>query len=158
MPNLRTQFIPRILLTLTLLGMTVATFVVYVAAEKRIDAANEQRQISFQLADELRQTSDDITRMVRTYAATGNPIYRRHFQEILDIRNGEKPRPQSYHLIYWDLVSINDERPRPFAEAMPLLTLMRQAGFSDLEFAKLAEAKTNSDALAKIETSAIGKH
>jgi signal transduction histidine kinase/ActR/RegA family two-component response regulator len=155
MLKLLTQLKTRVLLTLALLGMAVVAFVVYVVAEKRIDVANEHRQASIQLSDELRQSSDDLTRMVRTYAATGNPLYKRHFQEILDIRNGKKPRPVNYHLVYWDLVGLNDERPRPFAEAIPLLTLMQQTGFTDLEFSRLAEAKANSDALAQIEIGAM---
>ncbi|WP_051295385.1 hybrid sensor histidine kinase/response regulator [Azonexus hydrophilus] len=145
----------RVPVTLVLLGMTLATFVFYVAAEKRIDAANEQRHASLLLAEELRQSSDDLTRMVRTYAVTGNPIYKRHFQEILDIRDGKKPRPVNYQYVYWDLVGPSDQRPRPFAEAIPLMALMQQAGFAEPEFAKLAEAKSDSDELAKIELAAM---
>jgi signal transduction histidine kinase/ActR/RegA family two-component response regulator len=155
MPNRLTQFITSIPLTLALFGIAVAAFIVYVVAEKRLDAANEQRQTSILLSNELRQSSDDLSRMVRTYAATGNPIYKRHFQEILDIRNGNKPRPVNYHLVYWDLVGLNDERPRPFADAIPLLTLVQRAGFDDLELAKLKNAKANSDALALIEAGAM---
>jgi len=42
------------------------------------------------LADELRQSSDDLSRLVRTYIVTSNPIYKQHYQEILDIRDGKK--------------------------------------------------------------------
>ena len=83
-------------------------------SEKRIDDANKRRIISFLLADELRQSSDDLTRMIRTYAATGNIIYKRHYQEILNIRNGKEPYPLNYQNIYWDLVDLDDRRPRPF--------------------------------------------
>lgn len=150
-----TELINRIPVTLVLLGMTLATFVFYVVAEKRIDTANEQRHTSLLLAEELRQSSDDLSRMVRTYAVTGNLIYKQHFQEILDIRDGKKPRPVNYQYVYWDLVGPNDQRPRPFAEAIPLLTLMQQAGFTDQEFAKLAEAKSSSDELVRIELAAM---
>lgn len=133
----------------------VAIFVAYVVAEKQIDRANESRQQSFLLADELRQSSDDLTRMVRTYAVTGDPIYKQHYQEILDIRDGKKPRPADYENIYWDLVQANNQRPRPLGSAVPLLELMRRAGFTDEEFAKLAEAKANSDALTRPEFTAM---
>ena len=33
----------------------------------------QQRFTSYQLADELRQTSDDLTRLARTYVATRDP-------------------------------------------------------------------------------------
>ena len=61
-----------------------------------------------QLADSLRQTSDDLTRMVRLYAMTGDPVYRDYFDEILAIRNGDAPRPVNYFNIpYWDVVLAN---------------------------------------------------
>jgi diguanylate cyclase (GGDEF)-like protein len=142
-------------LTLATFVVFAASFVVYVRAEKQIDRANEQRQQSFQLAEELRQSSDDLTRMVRTYVVTGDTRYKRHYQEILDIRDGRKPRPLDYQNIYWDLVLADDRRPRPAEQAVALLELMRQAGFSAAEFAKLAEAKANSDALTNTEFAAM---
>jgi hypothetical protein len=36
-----------------------------------------RRYSSYLLADELRQSSDDLTRMARTYVLTGDPVYRR---------------------------------------------------------------------------------
>lgn len=142
-------------LTAGMLVVIVTTFIEYVHAEKLIDRANEARQQSILLAGELRQSSDDLTRMVRTYAVTGNPIYKQHYQEILDIRDGRKPRPVEYQGIYWDLVTTDDTRPRPTGEAMPLLTLMRQSGFTEDEFAKLAEAKHKSDDLTRTEFAAM---
>jgi diguanylate cyclase (GGDEF)-like protein len=152
---MRAVNLPRLSRTLGLtLGMFVvfaATFVAYVWSEKQIDRANAVRLQSYRLADELRQSSDDLTRMVRTYVVTGDPIYKWHYQEILDIRDGKKPRPLLYQDIYWDLVLTDDKRPRAFALAVPLLELMRQAGFTPEEFARLAVAKANSDALTRTE-------
>lgn len=132
-----------------------AMFFVYVYAEKKIDHANELRIQSHELADELRQSSDDLTRMVRTYIATGNPIYKQHYQEILQIREGMHPRPLVYDDIYWDLVLDNDRRPRLFGDSIALLAKMKQVGFTDAEFAKLAEAKSESDMLTKTEYAAM---
>lgn len=132
------------------------SFAIYVYSEKQIDRANETRLDSFLLADELRHSSDDLTRMVRTYIVTENPIYKKHYQEILDIRNGLKPRPIDYQNIYWDLVEMNDKRPRPYStQKLPLIEMMRQAGFTQPEFAKLSEAKKNSDALTETEFAAM---
>lgn len=131
------------------------TFAFYVHAEKQIDRMNELRQRSFLLAEELRQSSDDLTRMVRTYVVIGDPNYKRHYQEILDIRDGKKPRPVDYQNVYWDLVLADDQRPRPMGPATPLLELMQREGFTAAEFAKLAEAKNNSDALTRTEFAAM---
>jgi len=141
------------------LGMFVVfsiLFVIYVRSEKQIDRANESRLQSHLLADELRQSSDDLTRMVRSYVITGNPIYKQHYQEILDIRDGKMSRPVNYHDIYWDLVLADDRRPRSDSgQKIALLDLMRQAGFTGEEFAALAKAKANSDGLTRTEFAAM---
>lgn len=142
--------------TLVVMALFSILFVVYVYSEKQIDRANEIRLNSFLLADELRQSSDDLTRMVRSYIATGNPLYKHHYQEILDIRNGNQPRPIDYQNIYWDLVGLDDERPRPLNTlAQSLIDRMDQAGFTAEEMNKLSEAKNNSDALTHSEFKAM---
>ena len=147
---------PRIWLTAALFFAFVASFAAYVYAEKQIDRANERRYLSHALADQLRQSSDDLTRMVRTYVVTGNPIYKQSFQDILDIRNGHRRRPNNYENIYWDLALLDPHFAPPEAGGgEPLLDLMRQAGFTDEEFGKLAKAKANSDALTDREFQAM---
>ena len=139
-----------------LLSVLAIVFVFYVWAEKQIDRANESRQRSYLLADELRQTSDDLTRMARSYVVTGDTHYKTYYQDILAIREGTKSRPVDYQLIYWDLVFPDQPPPHPDSKlAVPLLALMRQAGFTSAEFVKLAEAKANSDALTATEFAAF---
>jgi len=136
--------------------LLAVTFTIYVKAEKRIDRANELRLQSYLLADELRQSSDDLTRMARAYAVTGEPVYKQRYQEILDIRNGKLARPVAYENIYRDLVPLDNQRPRPGSHRkIALLDLMRQAGFTDAEFDRLAQAKTNSNALTRTEFAAM---
>jgi len=155
--NQRMQLFPRKFWpTLVMFLALVVAFGVYVLAEKQIDRAHEQRHRSFLLADQLRQSSDDLTRMARTYVATGDPRYKEHYREILDIRDGRRPRPPGYENVYWDLLltqapSSREAAGRPAA----LLDLMREAGFAEDEFLKLAEAKANSDNLTVIEFEAM---
>jgi diguanylate cyclase (GGDEF)-like protein/PAS domain S-box-containing protein len=153
--NHLSRFSRHLWLTLGMFVVFAATFVAYVWTEKQIDRANETRQQSFLLADELRQSTDDLTRMVRTYVATGSPLYKQHYQEILDIRNGKKPRPLDYQNVYWDLVLADGQRPSPLGPAVPLLELMRRAGFAEAEIAELAEAEARSDALTRTEFAAM---
>ena len=121
-----------------------------------MNRANELRYRSFLLADELRQSSDDLTRMVRTYAMTGDPVYKQRYQDILDIRNGRQPRPEGYWKISWDLMLPGGPAPLPQSRpAISLLELMRQAGFAEEEFRKLAEAAANSDELTRLEVAAM---
>ena len=117
--------------------------------------ASEARYRSYLLADELRQSSDDLTRLARTYVVTGDSKYEQQYMAILDIRNGKKPRPQHYERIYWDFVAAGDDRPSPDGETAALQELMKKAGFTEQEFSKLKEAQGNSDALVKTEVIAM---
>ncbi len=141
--------------TLLLFVVFTATFALYVFTEWRLDQANERRYQSYLLADELRQSSDDLTRMVRSYVATGNPKYRQYFFEIIAIRDGTAPRPLRYNQIYWDLVYPRNDRPKPAGEKASLISLMQAAHFSSQEFARLADAKRQSDRLIRIELAAM---
>ncbi len=138
-----------------LLSGFVSLAVAYVRSEKRVQEAYESRHRSDLLADELRRSSDDLTRMARTHVATGDPRYQRHYEEILAIREGRSLRPLDAHDVYWDLVLSDDRRPRPGGVAVPLLTLMRQAGFTETELDMLGKAKAASDALTKVEFAAM---
>ena len=149
------RFKRTLVLTLLAFVLFALTFIAYVVAEKRIDRANELRITSFMLADELRHSSDDLTRMVRTYVITGDAVYKKRFLEILEIRDGRRPRPVDYQSIYWDLVLDDEQRPRPFGEPIPLLDLMRQVGFTESELALLGSAKARSDALTGTEYAAM---
>lgn len=125
--------------------------------QTEIGNSHEDRFRTYQLADELRQSSDDLTRMARLYAVTGDERYRDYFQRILDIRHGEAPRPTRYSDIYWDFVTDSHQYPpdRTGTESVALRELMKQAGFTPDELALLEEAEDNSDALAEIETAAM---
>lgn len=149
-------FSRNVIITLLWFLLVVITFTFYVRAERDVDAQNRLRVRSIQLSDELRQSSEDMTRLVRSYVQTGNPIYKSHYLEVISIRDGKSLRPENYQDVYWDLVQVDDKRPRPYSkQKTPLLQLMSEQGFTPEEFAKLAEAKANSDALTQVEFKAM---
>jgi len=123
--------------------------------QKRLLESQRIRFQSYLVADELRQSSDDLTRFVRTYVVTGNPVYEKYYWEVLAIRNGERPRPANYERIYWDLVTPNFPPHAAKEPAISLQARMRKLGFTPEEFAKLREAQTKSDALVKTENIAM---
>ncbi|MFA7317354.1 MAG: hypothetical protein WC029_07310 [Sulfuricella sp.] len=94
------KFSGSVWLTLVLFVLLSIAFAVYAWSEKQIDRAHEVRHQSYLLADTLRQSSDDLTRMARTYVVTGNPVYKNYYQDILDIRDGKKARPEKYENVY----------------------------------------------------------
>ncbi len=84
---------------LVLIGLSASIFVLLYIAQQKLVALGEIRFQSNLLADQLRQSSDDLTRLVRTYAATGNKKFKQQFYDVLAIRDGKKPRPIHYDRI-----------------------------------------------------------
>jgi len=119
------------------------------------DHASNNRIDSYLLADELRQSSDDLTRLGRTYVLTGDEKYEKMYFDILDIRNGKMPRPEAYFNIYWDLVLEHGQKPRPDTITKPLRVMMEDLHFSKEEFSLLSQAQNNSDALVGLEVKAM---
>jgi len=125
--------------------------------EAFVEKAQAQRYNSYLLADELRQSSDDLTRFARMYVATGDGKYLSYYWNILDIRNGRMTRPDGYGGVYWDLV-IGKIIPEPKADrqkAIPLEARLLKAGITVEEFSKLKEAQNLSNELARLETVAV---
>ncbi len=99
---------------------------------------NQSQQIRYQsyvAADELRQSSMDLTRLARTYVSTGDSKYEDLYWEVLDIRNGKKARPDG--------------------NTIALDKIMKNLGFTEAEFAKLKDAGDKSDGLVWTETIAM---
>ncbi|GIU08199.1 methyl-accepting chemotaxis protein [Shewanella morhuae] len=142
----------------TIVASAVITAVLSFNLKSKVDLFNDAASIryqSYQVADELRQSSDDLTRFARTYAVTGDEKYEKMYMDILAIRNGEKPRPEKYNQIYWDLVLNYGDKPKPDGAKVVLKTKMQALGFSDEEFRCLDEAQQNSNALVAIELKAM---
>ncbi|KAF2405717.1 methyl-accepting chemotaxis protein [Pseudomonas sp. ArH3a] len=150
----RTLYGLLILIAITFVAL-VYTFYSIKLSSKDLLVSSEKRYHSYLLADELRQSSDDLTRLARTYAVTADPEYEREYLQVLQIRNGKAPRPEGYHRIYWDFVAAGNLKPRPDGETVALNELMRRAGFNDAEFARLKEAQDKSDGLVQLETKAM---
>ncbi|KTD24478.1 MULTISPECIES: adenylate/guanylate cyclase domain-containing protein [Legionella] len=116
--------------------------------------SSDERYESYRIAQELRTSSDDLTKMVRLYVVTGDKKYLDYFNEILSIRNGTSPRPERYDTVYWDLV-FDNKRPKPYGKPKSLVQMMIERGFSLQEFDLLRQAQESSNALAAIEIKAM---
>ena len=123
--------------TIILLLVLLGSVVWMMNTLERLDHAEQVRFDSYLLADELRQSSDDLTRLARTYVLTGDAKYEQQYWDILAIRNGEKPRPQQYNRIYWDFVAADGKKPRGDGDIIALLKMMERLGFTKEEFARL---------------------
>ena len=127
----------------------------YSANQELQSTADTTRSDSLRLMDELRQSSDDLTRMARTYAATGDQRFVDYFNQILDIRSGKAPRPLQYGRVYWDLVIASGSAPRAAGDPIALTDLLSQLGLAGEELTLLRQAEGESDRLALIEDRAM---
>jgi signal transduction histidine kinase/CheY-like chemotaxis protein len=127
----------------------------YQKATIQLEDAYQMQYKSLVLAQELRQSSDDLTRMARTYVITGNPKFEEQFKTVFDIRNGEKQRPSRYNGILWDFYTLGDEEPILDGEQISIKELMGKANFTDFELNLLFKSKKESDDLTNLEYKAM---
>ena len=100
------------------------------------ETAND-RFYSTLLVAELRNSSEELTRQVRIYAATGSSAAEEAYNRVLAVRGGEEPRPANA------TVSPGQKRV--------LLDLLKEHGVTDEEFSLVEKANTLSDALVALE-------
>ena len=122
---------------------------------RSIYVAQDNRLESMQLADEIRRSTDDLTRMVRTYIVTGDSRFKQYYEDIVAIREGRLARPRDYNSMYWDIVSATHQQLQFDGEQVALTVRMQQLGFTSEELAKLAESKHRSDRLIEMEIQAM---
>ncbi len=113
-------------------------------------------------ADELRQSSDDLTRLARLYVVSYNnepeqaQEYLREYNAILDIRNGKIPRPENYRMVFWDIAAIERKNPTNDSnEVISLMDIMKQLNFTEEEFSLLHQSEQNSNGLVHTEIIAM---
>lgn len=103
--------------------------------QKELAVSQDIRVKSLLIADELRQTSDDLTRYVRTYALTGDTAWENKYWDVLAVRNGQKPRPNG--------------------RTIALRDSMKKLGFTRKELGKLIVAERHSNDLVQTERTAF---
>lgn len=143
-------FICLIILVLTLVA---CLFFLLHIHQLQIQSA-DKRYFSFVVASGLKQSSDDLTKMVRLYVVTGKKKYHDYYNEILSIRKGKIPRPLCYDPIYWDLVD-DSKRPCPNGQPQSSIDMMIEQNLTLHEYELLGNALALSNQLVGLETRAI---
>ncbi len=121
----------------------------------RLSAVEKERYKMNRVAQGLQQSSDDLTRMARTYVVTGDERYKNDYYRVLDIRNGNVPRPKNYEDIYWDYMEPLRSTLHPDGKPLPLEKIIEHLPFSSVERQKLHLSHLNSDELVKLEEKAF---
>ncbi|MDC7220846.1 MAG: hypothetical protein PQJ59_13005 [Spirochaetales bacterium] len=105
----------------------------------QIEEKMTERYFAFTIADEFRQTSQNLTRFARTYAATGNEKYWDEYWAIVNWRAGKTKRPSYVHKdLYRGEIKAQQE-------------IMAEIGFTEGEFALLKEISAMSNDLINLE-------
>lgn len=153
---LKERFFIFFFLSLAVFVVTLLGCLFFLLKIEAREIANSQKYNSgYLLADELRQSSDDLSKTVRLFILTGNKKYLDQYNEILEIREGLSPLPRDYYEIYWDLVLDNSIRPRPYTKALSLKKRIQNEGFTDRELSLLFKAQEGSEQLSAWEKEAI---
>lgn len=148
-----------IIILLLLIGGTVLKLK---SVEEELAHNQQIRYDSYQAADELRQSSDDLTRLARLYVVSKKDEpqqaaeYLREYNAIVNIRSGNAPRPENYRRIFWDFAAVEGKNPYPDSDVkMSLTDLMKELNFTDEEFALLDESNNRSNDLVNTEVMAM---
>ena len=110
---------------------------------------------SINLAFELKQSSDDLTKFARLYTVTGDQKYEQYFDAIIDIRDGRQAHPKNYSHSYWDHVAAGVVKLDHQGQTYSIQQRMSVLGLSTDEKEKLSLAKKESDALISLEERAM---
>ena len=146
------------LIAIFILGITLLLFFYIDALETsymKLKSIESNRHQMFLKSDELRQTSDDLTKFSRLYVVTENPQYRENYYSILAIRNGEQAVPQGYNFIYWDLLEPIRSKRHPQGHKVKLFDEINILPFTSFEFEKLRQSEAISNQLVKVEIQAF---
>jgi two-component system sensor histidine kinase/response regulator len=142
------------LVVIVALGANAIFLVMIQQSYNSVVMAQAHRQDAILLAKKLKDDTERLTSLVRTYTSTGEARYLTYYYDILGIREGEKPRPPSYDTdAYWDLViagAIAHKMP-PQGKRISFAERMKSLGFSDDEFKALTDVNAATNAMKQME-------
>ncbi|WP_340679519.1 methyl-accepting chemotaxis protein [Paraglaciecola sp.] len=141
--NIRTKMLISLCVTIAFILLAIMSEMVAVSKNEQQVEAGRIRYLSYNLADEFRHTSMDLTRLARTYVATTDKEYFDQYFAIVDWQGGKTPRP----------VTVN---PKLYPGQKKSQTdIMVELQFSAKELDLMAQAAKNSKNLINTETQAM---
>jgi methyl-accepting chemotaxis protein len=113
---------------LAVIAIVVTAVFLFSLSQKidEVDNAAASRFYTNLLVDELRKSSEELTRQVRNYAATGQASAQDAYNNVLAVRSGQTPRPVN-------------ARVAP-GQKRVLLDLLREYGITDGEYRLVEQA------------------
>jgi two-component system, sensor histidine kinase and response regulator len=125
-------------------------------ADRAVQSAYEQRDRSLKFVEQVLGENDLLAQLVQSFTATADTLYLGHYYEILAVRSGQQPPPETTDAVrYWREVIAGRRTHRPPASgrAQTLLDRLaaRQFTASELEAARqMLAAAEQLQAIEKI--------
>ncbi len=150
--------------TLWIAGVGLSVLAVAVFALALTSAVNDQQTIvelekeradELLLARQLRQSADDLTRMARNFAVTGDGRYEALYERAAAVRDGKQPRPAGDASAHWDLLLGGVEPAKGEGERIALADAFARAKLPGKEQELLRRAMAAQSDLAKLEAEAL---
>jgi signal transduction histidine kinase len=140
--------------------LVVATALVGVTGflffNQRSLAESQRARFDFYLlANELRQSSDMLTRFARVFIQTGDERYRQNYNDMLALHRDDRTRPVDYAGLYWDMLAGKPESLRVFPRAELQRQLVDGFKVGAAELALLDRSDASSDSVVGIELAAM---
>jgi signal transduction histidine kinase len=123
--------------------------------QRFLEESQRARFDSYVLANELRQSSDMLTRLARLFVATGEERYRQHYNDMLALHTDDQVRPVNYARLYWDMLAGKPEAPQVAQRPALLRRMTTGLKVSADELALLDQADASSDSVVSIELTAM---
>ncbi len=139
---------------LLFVGINGLISLLVLSAFDRVQAAQENRFDTLRQMDDLRREMDTLTRLVRSYAVTGETRYLTYYYAILAIREGDKPPVvDDEPATYWDRVVAGTTPfvPRSDGPRASLRARMVALGFDGAELEALERVLAEAEALKALE-------
>lgn len=133
-----------IFVTITFLILSLVLFVMVKNQNNRLINLLEQKENSFLIANELKQTSEDLTRTCRLFVVTGGEQkYADEYNYIVQWRSGKVPRPETVNKKVYPGRKVSQ------------IQLLKEFGCTDEEIKLLEKSTALSNDLINIETQAM---
>lgn len=117
--------------------------------QEQIVASESNRFKAYNLAEGLRQSSEELTRLARGYTASGDSLFRERHEALLAVQRGQAPRLEQDFFVY-NYLATGDER-------VDLRGIARRLPLSAQELALLDVSLAAYEAAATIETQVLGR-
>ncbi len=142
--SLKLQFLVAGSFNILLILLAMALFIGVKWQSKDIVKLLNEKECLFLVSNELKQSSEDLTRLCRLFVATGgDKEYLEEYNKIVAWRSGQIPRPETV-----------DEKISP-GRRISQIKLLKEFGCTDEELELLKESSKLSEKLVLIERQAM---